>query len=49
MEFSITIVTSGSLARWKCSCGASSGGRWFRSVEEAEKRAKGHTIHDRKT
>jgi len=28
--------------RWKCSCGASSGGRWYRSLEEAMKAAYRH-------
>jgi hypothetical protein len=36
-------------ARWKCSCGASSGGRWSRSAEQALKAAGRHRdrhVHD---
>jgi hypothetical protein len=28
--------------RWRCSCGRSSGGRWYRSAEEASKAAHRH-------
>lgn len=30
-------------ARWRCSCGSSSGGRWYASTEEALKAATRHT------
>jgi hypothetical protein len=29
-------------ARWRCSCGLSSGGRWYASAEEALKAAERH-------
>ena len=34
-------------SRWKCSCGESSGGRWFRSPEEALKAAQRHVDRSR--
>jgi hypothetical protein len=38
-----TIVPSGhGSAMWKCTCGASSGGRWSGSEEEAQKSADRH-------
>lgn len=40
-----SIVPSGhGSAMWKCTCGASSGGRWARSKEEAQKAAARHLI-----
>ena len=40
----VTIVEKGrsGLARWKCSCGATMGGQWCSSPEEAAKRASRH-------
>jgi hypothetical protein len=31
-----------SLFRWRCRCGANTGGRWYRSEEEALKAARRH-------
>lgn len=36
------IVERGTLVRWRCSCGASTSGRWNRSPEEALKAAERH-------
>lgn len=42
-EHQITIVeTMNGSARWKCSCGATMGGQWARSAEEAVKRGQRH-------
>lgn len=39
----VEIVEKGSgAARWKCSCGASTSGRWYRSAQEARKAADRH-------
>ena len=40
-----TVVPSGhGSAMWECTCGASSGGRWSRSEEEAQKAADRHLV-----
>jgi len=42
-EIEIEVVeTDWGAARWKCSCGASSGVRWSRSSQEALKAAERH-------
>ena len=34
-------------ARWKCTCGASTGGKWLRSEQEAQKAADRHIARSR--
>jgi hypothetical protein len=38
----IEYVERADAARWKCSCGAGGGGKWNRSIQEAEKAAARH-------
>lgn len=39
----VTLISNGHSWRWRCVCGASSGGRWYGSREEAEKKARHHS------
>jgi hypothetical protein len=42
------VETDWGAARWKCSCGESSGGKWSRSSEEALKKAERHRAKQRR-